>query len=55
MAESVQNYKNHAKFFPLFHFFVMPVLLINFLNAVRHLIYFAQNRQNAFSALVALP
>jgi hypothetical protein len=25
-----QNLSNHAKFFPPFHFFVMPVLLINF-------------------------
>ena len=28
MAEQ-QNFKNHAKFVPLFHFFVLPVLLIN--------------------------
>ena len=27
MAE--QNLANHAKFFPLFHFFVLPVLLVN--------------------------
>jgi Family of unknown function (DUF6526) len=28
MAE--QNYANHSKWVPLFHFFVLPVLLINF-------------------------
>lgn len=28
MAE--QNYANHRRFFPLFHFFVIPVMLINF-------------------------
>ena len=28
MAE--QNFSNHARFFPPFHFFVLPVLLINF-------------------------
>ena len=28
MAE--QNLKNHARFVPLYHFFVLPVLLINF-------------------------
>lgn len=28
---SQQSYANHARFFPLFHFFVMPVLTINFL------------------------
>ena len=29
MAESEQNYKNHIRFFPPFHFFVLPVFLIN--------------------------
>ena len=29
MAQSVQTYKTHARFFPPFHFFVVPVLLIN--------------------------
>lgn len=24
-----QNFENHAKFYPLFHFFVAPILLIN--------------------------
>ncbi len=25
-----QNFSNHTKFFPLFHFFTMPVFLLNF-------------------------
>jgi len=29
MADSGQTYANHTRFFPLFHFFVLPVLLIN--------------------------
>jgi len=29
MSESVQNFKNHAKFVPAFHFFVLPVFLLN--------------------------
>jgi len=29
MAESGQTYKTHVRFFPPFHFFVAPVLLIN--------------------------
>jgi hypothetical protein len=37
MAQTPQTYKNHIRFFPLFHFFVFPVLLLNFLNALRHL------------------
>lgn len=28
MAE--QNFANHTRFFPLFHFFVLPVMLVNF-------------------------
>ena len=37
MANSTQSYKNHTRFLPPFHFFVLPVLLVNLLNAVRHL------------------
>lgn len=29
--EKVQSFENHARFMPLFHFFVLPVLLINFI------------------------
>jgi hypothetical protein len=29
MAGAVQSYKKHARWLPLFHFFVMPVLLVN--------------------------
>jgi hypothetical protein len=29
-----QNYKNHARFEPMFHFFVAPVLLINLIVAI---------------------
>jgi len=50
MAE--QTYKNHARFFPLFHFFVVPILLINFVNAGRHL-YLAPSRSTGWSLIVA--
>jgi len=36
MTEREQNYKNHQRFLPAFHFFVAPVLLLNVLNAARH-------------------
>jgi hypothetical protein len=35
MAERVQTYKNHSRFLPPFHFFVIPVLLLNVINEVR--------------------
>jgi uncharacterized protein DUF6526 len=38
MADREQTYKNHTRFLPPFHFFVIPVLLINFINEVRHLV-----------------
>ena len=52
MADRVQTYKNHARYFPLFHFFVVPVLVLNFVNTLRHLIAMP-NRSAAFAALVA--
>lgn len=48
----VQSYKNHTRWLPAFHFFAMPVLLINVLNEVRHL-YNAPSRGTAFGVLVA--
>jgi uncharacterized membrane protein (DUF485 family) len=33
MAEP-QNYSNHVKFVPLFHFFVLPVLIANFITSI---------------------
>jgi hypothetical protein len=32
MATETQNFSNHTKFVPLFHFFVLPVLIINIIN-----------------------
>jgi hypothetical protein len=29
-----QNLKNHARWYPLFHFFVLPMLLLNFIFAI---------------------
>jgi hypothetical protein len=38
MAEREQSYKKHTRWLPLLHFFVLPVLLINVMLAVRHLL-----------------
>src|SRR5262245_26209103 len=52
MAASGQTYKNHVRFFPPFHFVAFPILLLYFLNEVRHL-WMNPNRSTAFAALVA--
>ena len=53
MAERVQTYKNHARFLPAFHFFVIPVLFLNFVNDARHL-YRDQSAGAAFALVVAI-
>lgn len=45
-----QDFKHHARFYPPFHFFVIPVLLLNFLNTVRHV--YQDPRQSTVFALV---
>ncbi|HTK28116.1 MAG TPA: DUF6526 family protein [Vicinamibacterales bacterium] len=36
MPEKAQTLKNHARLLPPYHLFVLPVLLLNVLNALRH-------------------
>ena len=52
MAEPTQSYKNHTRLLPPFHFFVAPVLLLNFINSVRHL-WLMPNRGTGFAVVVA--
>ncbi len=52
MSETVQTYKNHVRFFPPFHFFVMPVLMVNFINAVWNA-WTSLSIGTAFACLVA--
>jgi len=53
MAEQVQTYKKHARWLPAYHFFVMPVLLANVVNAIRH-VYLAPVRGMFFQLVVAV-
>jgi hypothetical protein len=53
MAQQTQTYKNHTRFFPIFHFFVAPVLLVNVLNTIRHL-YLEPSRHTAWGVVLAL-
>lgn len=52
MAEAVQNYKNHTRIYPPFHYVAFPILALNFLNAVRH-VYLNPSRSELFALLVA--
>lgn len=47
-----QSFKNHARLFPPFHFFVIPVLFLNFLNSIRH-VWLAPSRSTVFALIVA--
>ena len=38
IAERVQSFQAHTRWFPPFHFFVAPILLLNVLNELRHLV-----------------
>ena len=52
MADSGQTFKNHARFYPPFHFVGAPILLLYLINELRHL-WLNPNRSTAFAALVA--
>ena len=52
MAQSTQTYKNHVRLLPPFHFFVIPVLALNFVNTLRH-VWLTPNRSSAWAAVVA--
>jgi len=53
MAERVQTYKNHRRFLPAFHFFVIPVLLLNVVNQGRYM-WRAPSEGSAFAVIVAV-
>ena len=40
MAETLQNYENHTRWHPPFHFFLVPLLLLNFIFAAVQLYRF---------------
>src|SRR5579872_1640986 len=53
MAERVQSFKSHARLLPPFHFFVLPVLLVNAINTGRH-VYMDPTRSTLWGLIVAL-
>ena len=52
MAVREQNYKNHTRLLPPFHLFVLPVLLVNVLNEVRH-VYQSPTRHTLWELVFA--
>ncbi|MGE3842873.1 MAG: DUF6526 family protein [Vicinamibacterales bacterium] len=49
---AAQTYSNHAKFVPLFHYVLLPILLLNFLAMVYHL-WQAPSMFTAWSVVMA--
>ena len=47
MAEKTQNFENHAKFVPAFHFVALPIFLINLVWSIYHAV-------RAFSAAAVI-
>jgi hypothetical protein len=52
MAETAQSYQKHARWLPGFHFFVIPVLLVNVINEMRH-VWLEPSRHFVFQLAVA--
>jgi len=53
MADQTQNYKNHTRIFPLFHYFVLPLFFLNVINEARH-IYLDPTRHNVWMLVLAI-
>jgi len=53
MADTAQNYQNHARLIPAFHFFVLPILLVNALYSIS-LAWRGPSFDTGFGVLVAV-
>jgi len=53
MANEVQNFENHAKVFPPFHFVVLPIFLLNILWSIYRLVH-AFSMEAVVSLLLAI-
>lgn len=48
-----QNFANHSKFVPVFHFFILPMLFINLVSSLMRVLHFL-SVNSVIGALVAL-
>ena len=53
MPQTPQTLKNHARLFPPFHMFALPILLLYVLNSIRH-VWLGPSLSSAFALLVAI-
>ena len=51
---SEQNLKNHVKFVPTFHFFILPILVINLGSSIYHVIHTGFSFASVFGVLLAV-
>ena len=53
MSQAAQSYKNHTRWLPAFHFFVLPIFLVNVVNVAR-LTWATPSLSTGFALLVAV-
>jgi uncharacterized membrane protein YciS (DUF1049 family) len=51
---AAQNFSNHAKFFPLFHFFVIPLMVVNLVQAIIQWVHGEFSIRGFINVLVAV-
>ena len=54
MAERAQSYKNHTAIFPLFHYFVLPLLALNIVVEARRIFYGGLTMHNVWALILAV-
>jgi hypothetical protein len=52
--QKAQNLQNHARLVPLFHMFVLPVLLVNVGRSIYRVVHFGVSFETIFGVLLAL-
>jgi len=53
-SENTQNFQNHSRFVPPFHYFVLPVLIVNVISTIVHLVRAGISFQSVFGVILAV-